>query len=400
MAKSLAEQMEEMPPPGADVHMGDRIEQDLTPGKKGTVVEVSTDPLTVDKVLDDAGIDRTEWAVERMQPNQWQGFAKLPPESDAFGKGKWRIQIVTLYQMKIWLKPLQNRWALDALDLIEKRLANHKPNYPKLPTKTKGDWLAVAGLYDVHFGKLAWKGETHDTCDLKSTSKIYRRAVSQLLAAASPYRIARWEVPVGQDFLHIANSGNKTERGTEQDVDTRYPKIVAAAEGELIRAIDQFGLIAPVRASYTASNHDRHASWHIARTLKAHYRTVPSVEVDTDWHYRKYIGWGKNLIGVTHGDKVKAQRLTTLMPQEQPEAFAKAVCREWLTGHIHHEKVVMVKEAEEQEGVSVRTLRSLSGTDAFHYEHGYVSDRAAELHLYHRDGLQQVRFVFRVPKKA
>lgn len=382
--------MIDTPPRDTEVHLGDRIEQDLTPGKKGTVIEISTAPLTVDKVLSDAGIDRSEWAVERMQPNQWQGFAKLDSGD---------IAITTLYQMKIWLKPLQNRWALDALDLIEKRLEKHQPNYPKLPDRPKGDWLAVAGLYDVHFGKLAWKGETHDTSDLKSTCQIYRRAVAQILAAASPFRIAKWEVPIGQDFLHIANSGNKTEKGTEQDVDSRYAKIVDAAEYELIRAIDQFAQVAPVQARYHASNHDRHAAWHIARTIRAHYRTIPTVDVDVEWHYRKYTTWGKNLLGFTHGDRMKPQRLTTLMPQEQPEAHAKALCREWLTGHIHHEKVTMVKEAEEQDGISVRTLRSLSGTDAYHYEHGYVSDRAAELHLYHRDGLQQIRFVFRVPKK-
>lgn len=399
MAKSLAEQMIETPPADAEVHYGDRIEQDIKPGKSATVFQVSTDPLTVDKVLKDANIDRKEWIVERMQPNQWQGFAKTPVKFNEKGwPVEWAINIVTLYQLKVWLKPMQNRWMLDAGDFIIDGLKKYRPKWGNPPKHTGGEWLAVCGLYDVHFGKLAWRGETHNNYDLKATQKLYRDAITQMLKAVSPYRIAQWEFPVGQDFLHIDNTKNRTANDTPQDVDSRLPKIVDLAEGEARRAIKRLREVAPVSVRYHASNHDRLPSWFITRALAQSFAGVDGIEVDTSWHHRKYITYGKNLIGLTHGDKTKDKRLVTLMPQEQPEAWAQSICREWLTGHIHHEKVMMVREAEEQDGVSVRTLRSMSAADAYHYEHGYLSDRAVELHMYHKSGLQQLRFVFRVPK--
>lgn len=381
-----------IPPRNAKVHLGDTIDQDLSPGKKGTVTEVSTEPLTEAKVLSDAGIDLSEWEVGRAEPGQWQGYAKLSDDT---------IVITTLYRMKLTLRPRPDRWAIEATDLFTKAMKDHRPDYSgwKPPRKTQGEWLAIVGLYDVHFGKLCWAPETGTHYDLKIVRRLYRDAIERTMAACCPYKIDRWYLPIGQDMLQCDGIASTTTAGTPQDVDGRYPKIVAACEETLIEAIDKLVKVAPVECSYHASNHDRHAAFHIARTLAAHYRTVKSVTVDADWRARKYMQYGKTLLGFSHGDKIKPAKLATLMPHEAPEAWSKTTCREFLTGHIHHERV-MTTAADQMGSVTVRSLRSMSGHDAWHYESGWVSDRATEAHLYHKLGKDQLHFTFGVKEES
>ena len=390
---SAAAVVQQLPPANAKVYLGDEIETDVNGGKRGTLTHISTERPTVEKSMTAAHLNPDEWVIERVVNNEWQGFAKMSDGS---------IKVVTLYQLKVWLRPNKQLWAVDAANIIARKYQNFKPVYNSWqpPKDTTGDWLAVVGLFDAHFGKLAWDGETNNNYDLNIAKRDYLTALQQMLEQASPYKIACWRFSIGQDVLHIDSSANTTTAGTPQDVDGRFAKIVVALEETLIESIDKCLRIAPVLAEYDASNHDRHAAWQVSRAIYRHYAAagMGDVQVNTDWIGRKYIHWGQNLLGIAHGHEEKLARYTSLMPQEQPEAWAQSNFREWLLGHLHSEKVLLAKEAADQDGVSVRHLRSLSGTSSWEYNRGYLSDRAAELHLYHRDGLQQIRMVFRIPK--
>jgi len=80
---------------------------------------------------------------------------------------------------------------------------------------------------------------------------------------------------------------------------------------------------------------------------------------------------------MTHGDKGKHKTYPLLMATEQPEAFGQTMFREIHTGHTHQTKT------EEQFGVRVRVLPSLSPPDAWHAENGFVSNqRNAEAYVW------------------
>ena len=53
----------------------------------------------------------------------------------------------------------------------------------------------------------------------------------------------------------------------------------------------------------------------------------------THWHR-----FGKNLIGVTHGDTVKAQQLGPVMACDRPEDWGETAYRFWYTGHVHQNR--------------------------------------------------------------
>jgi len=71
------------------------------------------------------------------------------------------------------------------------------------------------------------------------------------------------------------------------------------------------------------------------------------------------------------------------MAQEVPEMWANTVHREFHLGHYHQKKDMKWLSTQEYKGVVIRLLRSLSGTDAWHYEKGYVGgSRSAEAFIW------------------
>ena len=51
-----------------------------------------------------------------------------------------------------------------------------------------------------------------------------------------------------------------------------------------------------------------------------------------------FLEFGKNLIGVTHGDRIPANRLGGVMTRLAAEAWGRTQYRRWWVGHIHHKQ--------------------------------------------------------------
>jgi hypothetical protein len=157
----------------------------------------------------------------------------------------------------------------------------------------------------------------------------------------------------------------------------------------LVRASDRLATVAEVEEEFVPGNHDATASYHIARELKAHYRHTDRVNVGIEFRTRKYRRWGTNLLGIAHADTVRGKfaELPNIMATEVAHDWAATSHHEWLLGHVHHKSKRETLPVDEKGGVIMRTLASLSGHDAWHYNHGYISKRAAEVYLYsEKDG--------------
>lgn len=325
-----------------------------------------------------AGLCPDAWEVERSVANSWDVTGKI--------EGKW--DTATNFQVKYWFRRVVPNWLEQAIGFIDKRLAK-APKRPKVKYPTITDpHMAIVSLYDAHFGKLCWAMETGESYDLKIAEKVYIKAVRDLLGRARGFPIDKIVFPVGQDFYNIDSLSGTTTAGTPQDSDSRLFKIFKAGEYAVEQAIDLCREIAPVEVLYVPGNHDRHASWYLCNTLSAVYRNTPDVTVDVQPTTNKYVEYGVNLIGFVHSDGIKADRLPTLMADQVPQAWARTDggCREYHTGHFHKRKQVNYTHTDTHGGTVVRTLPSLSGTDAWHYWKGYVKGlKAADLHLYGKE---------------
>lgn len=346
-----------------------------------TTSAVSAEPIrTLADAVRVADVDLAVWYVERWECTAWTVGVKVGDPPTVVREQQYRV--------KLYLRRIVRRAIADALDAIYGRLADAAPkSKPAKPGPAPGEpFLAVLGLFDVHFGKLAWASETGDNYDLKAAEAVYRNAVEDLIAERGGRGIQRWILPIGNDFYHIDNSRNSTFAGTPQDTDGRYAKVIEAGEMAVIWAVERLIEVAPVSVVWVPGNHDPTTSYHLARTVAAWFRKATRVSVDYGPSPRKYVHWNGTLLGLTHGNEERHDSLPSLMATERPREWSQSACREWLLGHMHRSRQWQTKPVDTYEGTVIRVLRSLTGTDAWHHRKGYVgASKAAECYFYGRD---------------
>ena len=359
---------------------GGEVTDMVTESGDRSIGSLSTRIETLEELVDYCQIDLKKWIVERHIVNKWEVGAKHPKTG--------RITVEPLFQIKVWLKPVDpvQRGFEDAVEGLCKRIADHAPKYPKTrKTKDSGNMLEIS-LYDVHVGKLGWGREVGEDYDLEISETRIASALAGLLDRSAHYKFDKIVLPVGQDYFHINSAEMTTERGTPQDVDGRFEKIFETGFNAMINAVDVLQKVAPVELLYVPGNHDRRTSWHLCGVLDAWYRNNNRVMVDKEPTKRKYRTWGPVLLGFTHGDKVKPDNLPGTMAVEVPQLWAETKHREWHTGHLHKRKGTVYTFADTLHTVTVRVLPSISGTDAWHYENGYIgNDKAAEAYVWSKD---------------
>jgi hypothetical protein len=114
-------------------------------------------------------------------------------------------------------------------------------------------------------------------------------------------------------------------------------------------------------------NHDDQSAVMLALCLSLYYENDPRVTVDTSPALFHWYRFAENLIGVTHGDKVKPQNLGPIMASDRKQDWGETTYRYWYTGHVHHDSL------KEYPGVTVETFRTLAPRDAWHHGQGYRS---------------------------
>lgn len=347
----------------------------------GTTIEFDCDkPI---KSLEDAcaaaSVDLSIWYVDSWECSQWTVGMNI--------KGKEEPVQTQQYRVKLRLRRLLKRSVHEAIDKIFERMKKYAPKYRKIKLPQSGpETLAVACLFDVHFGKLAWSAEVGESYDLKIAEKIFKNAIVDLMVHVKDRRISRFCLPLGNDFFHIDNKRNTTFMGTPQDTDSRYAKIFETGKMAVIWAVEHMMQYADVDVLWVPGNHDPTTSYHLVETLSSWFHHAKNVAVDVSPPQRKYYIWNNILLGFTHGDKIKPESLPNLMALEKPDDWAKCDCREWLLGHQHRSQKWVSKDTDTYQGTTVRTIQALTATDAWHHEQGFVgARRAAEILLYEKD---------------
>ena len=150
-----------------------------------------------------------------------------------------------------------------------------------------------------------------------------------------------------------------------------------------IWVIDALNEVAPVSVLYNEGNHDRVFSYAIVKALEQRYEHCAGVEIDSDTSPRKYMLFGKNLIGFSHG-KDEAN-LSTVMQMEEPVRWGSSLHRYWFLGHLHH------LEMMEKDGVIIIRCPSLAFGDEWTRRKGFVgSDRSLLCGIFTQDGLENI----------
>ena len=269
-----------------------------------------------------------------------------------------------------------------------------KPYKPKAKPKTKkfdADTLPTIVIGDSHFGMRADARETKARdYDTKIASNDMLDAIECLVGLAPPSEKCLL-VNVG-DFVHANGSGGTTFAGTKLDVDTRIEVVLEIAAQTFLFAIDK--ILSKHKSCVVVmarGNHDSDTAIALALILKFYYSKEPRVTILDPHGFFHTVQFGKNLLAVHHGDKVKAAKLGAILPKMLPEQWSATVYRKWLVGHIHHQNAI-----ETDNGVFVEAFGTLAPPDSWHAGAGYGASSVMNQVVFHRDGGEVLRHVYQI----
>ncbi len=380
----------------------DQQVQDTEQDGERTVTAKGGRIKTIEDLIAAANVDLTLWEVTWAEVNKYEMGRKAQRSrldyTDGKANGKVRdsggVHVEELYQVKVKLKP--RRDVVDLLALKESALAEVRAAAATLPraprpqvARPRTGNLLYLGMHDLHPGKMVAPEETGHVWNPELAREVALKALTRALEKASAHGFDRIVLPIGHDLSHVDGNNNATTGGTAQDVSRRYHvqrRLDLALAGALIERAAEF---APVEAEAVPGNHGRSTDLAIAEMLRERYHADPRVQVRVSLAPRVYLSHGVNLLGFTHGDRIKAQALMSLMAREAKQEWAASEHQEWLIGHTHAmsaltEKYLVEQTGQEHVGVRVRVLPSLTATDYWHAACGYVaSGRALEAYLYH-----------------
>jgi hypothetical protein len=315
------------------------------------------------------GYDPLKWELISSTNKAWNGSSKK--------QGTY-----TLFSSSVKVKPLGSEINTD----IAKEVFNGliPPKMDKIEYKG-GNKLLELPIMDLHLGKLAWDKESGDDYDLEIAEKLYKATIADILTRLKDTEIEWILFPIGQDFFNSDDDKGNTNKGTQQDMDSRWQKIYQKGCELVIWAIEQLRQIAPIDICYVAGNHCYTTSYYLTLNTFSWYRNCEDVKISLSPKARKYYQYGKCMIGYSHGEETKKRR-DKLMQAEAPEIWGNTIYREFHLGHLHSEHVT------EYPGFIERRVSSITAPDAWHNRSGYVGTiRKAQAFIWDKEnGLELI----------
>jgi hypothetical protein len=253
--------------------------------------------------------------------------------------------------------------------------------YPKFKRKkTKEPHCLVFDAADIHIGKICSSFETGETYNSQIAINRVREGLSGIIQKTRGYEIDKVIFIAGNDVLHVDNAKSTTTSGTSQDTDQMWYDNFIMAKKLLVEIIETLLTIADVEVVFNPSNHDFTHGFMLLDSVSSWFHKCKQVTFDNDMRHRKYTVYGNNLIGTTHMDGAKVDKLHGLMAEEASEFWHQCKHRYIYGHHIHH------KTSKDIFSVCVETLRSPSGTDGWHHRNGFQhSPKAVEGFLHHKE---------------
>lgn len=313
--------------------------------------EESKDP---NFLLEAHGFSPSDWELVNCKNNIWNVYSKID-------------KVQTLYSSKITVKPKVYKFTeQDVLDYFEELAKKYQSPVHKPTNYSKSGKMLEVNIADLHMGKLCWNGNSGDEYNEKIAEERFMSVINDVLQRSSHHSFEKILFIWSNDFFHFDGFTKTTTGGTPQDTNLHFEKMYKLGTSLLIKTIDLLSQFCPVETMYIGSNHDKMTSYMATTYLEAWYRNNEKVKIDSTPLIRKYVEWGQCLIGFSHGHAEK-KRLGKLMPIEQKEAWGRTKFHEFHCGHFHSNQAIV-----EENGTVVRYLPSVTGTDKWHYESGYV----------------------------
>lgn len=339
---------------------------------------------TQEELIAEYKVDTRIWEIVEFNISRYEVVHGVQATGDSISWSRdddgWTVVPLNSIKAKLRRRP-GVEGAINELEAIKEAIKKISPK-PLLIKRLQrpADNLLEMCLPDMHFGKVGWSDQTlYEDYDVSIAKSIFENAVPALVSRVGPYKFGEILFVVGNDVFHTDNSTTTTYSGTPLDGDTRYHRTFKIVREVMADTIESLRSVAPVKVLVIPGNHDRMTSWHLGDSLECWFHKYKDVTIDNAPSSRKYHRWGNVLLLFTHGDMGKRKDYPTLMATERPVDWGQTIYREIHTGDKHQVRV------EEQFGIRVRILPSLSSSDTWHSEHMFVGNhRQAEAFVWNK----------------
>jgi len=258
----------------------------------------------------------------------------------------------------------------------------------------KDELMPSVIIGDAHIGALAFKKETGDR-DF-NVGKATREVDEAIFTLVEQMPEARNGLLISLGDLAHSDRASPfaTTKGTLVDMSCSYEDQLRACAQVLMNGVEQMlTKVDNVTLVVARGNHDDHTSLTVQVILEAYFAKEPRVNVLKSSQYVHYVRWHKWLLGVHHGDKIKAAKLAQVMPRDMPKDWGETTHRQFLVGHFHHASV------QEFEGVTVSKHGCLAPPDRWHSSMGYGSNHTMDLIVYKAGGGKLMTCTYEIPRE-
>lgn len=351
--KSLSQTMTDVEKAQSTYKSESSINKDGTLTSDKLIAIKEDDLKNPNSLLKAHGFDIKDWELVSARNNIWNVYSK-------------QDGIQELYSSKIVVKP-RTDISLDEIEEFYKNLVNTYSSPTVNKYSPKEGLLFELPIMDLHLGKFSSSDIVKDEYNTQIARDCFNRVIDECIGRLKNVSIEKIIFPVGQDYFHFDTVGTTTTGGTPQDSDRKHQTLFKDGVMLLIDGISKLSteLKVPIEVFCVPGNHDFLTSYHAVMSLWCYFNNNENVTVDLSTSPRKYIEFGKCLIGYSHGEKEK-KRIEKLMQVEAAESWGRTKFREFHLGHLHSEYV------SEDGGIIIRNLSSVTGTDAWHHNCGYI----------------------------
>ncbi len=325
------------------------------------------DMKSPERIMELLGYDYLEWELVSSRHNRWNVY------SPADGKQLLYSLRAVVKPRKIQISSEKVQEIINDLEIKSKDLKSYK--------YSEGEFILEIPMMDVHFNKVSDKRIVGVEANSQTIKTEFLSVVEYFLSKAEGKKIDKIVFPIGQDYFN-SEAGGHTTQGTPQDNDLPADLMFEEGTDLLFQGIEMCRKVAPVFIQYVKGNHDTNIAYYACSSLSRMYSFSNINDVEFDLlPKRKYVEFGKCLIGYTHGNKERTRiEKENIMQNEMREAWGRTLLHEWHVGHEHHEEV------KELGGIKYRKINSITANDNWHYESGYVGAlRMAQAFLWHKD---------------
>lgn len=350
-----------------------------------TLVSFMPQKATIDSFEEQEDLERGTKKISTISDNQPRSVEEIIKILKIDTK-KWKLS-------QYWNKEKDNKWVVSALvtkipDSVKAKeefieaLKSHQPvlipivdtRKYMINTANTEKVCGVLSLQDLHFGK----GDSEEL-----SQQVHQAATYLMDKLQTNYNVERVILILGPDTLNMDTFSGTTTSGTPvENQDSAVNAYLKAFDALCNTIYTVKHYCKNLTVMFIPGNHDRLSSFHLVHAVSQVFKNWGDIDFDTDYKERKIYSYGYNMLCFAHGD-VTIKNTPLLYAVEHPKEWGNSKHRVLYTGHYHSRKSIEVLTESEDKGFITKSLPALTGTDYWHYHHGFVgAKRSAILHVH------------------